>query len=114
MPMLIKAVPLGLLTEAALLGCSVVLALAGGYGPCGPASWVSLIGVVIQYPGFWIAGFFYDYSSPVQLAAIFIPQCVIWSVVWFGVLAFRKRRHYLAPKEPEEGGPQPLPIPGGR
>lgn len=95
MNLLSKAVWRGMLTEVGLLGLSVLLAVSGGYGPCGPANWAAQVAEFIQYPGFWIAGrLFWNAPNAVQFAAILLPQVGLWSLVWWVWL--RARRNQLA------------------
>lgn len=84
-----RALVLGLFTELAASAVSVGCIWLGGWGPCGPASYWSMAGALLQFPGWYletailrwgihpgIPGYSWD------LPIIFALQAVFWSVAW--------------------------------
>jgi hypothetical protein len=116
-----KAIGLGLLTEVAVSAMSVGLIWIGGWGPCGPASFWSVAGMLVQYPGWYLeeevllwgmnpmAGG-YSWDLPIT----FSFQVLLWSIVWMLCLAWRARCTGSAePGASPNGGPA-MPVGNSR
>jgi hypothetical protein len=94
---LLKSLLLGLGIELILFAVSEGLIAVGGWGPCGPAGYASLIGVWLQYPGFFLLA---EYSPRymglfLDLAVIFLIQVLFWTLICWAFLtykSFAKRR----------------------
>lgn len=91
-PRILLAAILGLAVESALCVISVASVLAGGVGPCGPTGNAPAFVSVIHQPGFWLAGFFVEDSSPLYLPLAVAVTAVLLSVVAFIILRFNARR----------------------
>ena len=100
---ILKALGLGLVTELGLSAMTVGLIALGGWGPCGPASYWSWAGALLQFPGWhleeevlrWgihpgVPGYSWD------LPIIFFLQALFWSIAWLFWLLWRARRWRIA------------------
>jgi hypothetical protein len=110
---ILKAFGLGLLSEVAASAASVGMIALGGWGPCGPASYWSAGGALLQFPGWYleeevlrfgihpgVPGYSWD------LAIIFTIQVLLWSGAWLCWFAWRTRRGRSAePSASPNGGP---------
>ncbi|MRR32662.1 hypothetical protein EG834_20560 [bacterium] len=96
---ILKAIGLGLLTEIAASAASLGCILVGGWGTCGPASYWSAAGALLQFPGWhlelevlrWgmhpgVPGYSWD------LPIIFSMQVLLWSTAWLLWLMWQARR----------------------
>jgi len=87
-PTILLAVMIGVAIEAALCVISVVVVLAGGFGPCGPTGDAPSFVRVIHQPGFWLAGFLVEDSSPSYLLLAVGITTVFLSILALVILRF--------------------------
>ncbi len=81
---------LSVLIGFAITGIGIGLMLIGGWGPCGPASWIAEIGgyLNLDHVTLWCVCFpGIEKVRPEILLLLFVPA-VDWSVLTFVVLSF--------------------------
>jgi hypothetical protein len=77
-----KRMVISCLCGVVLSGLGLVLLLVGGWGPCGPASPVGLLGGILALPGVFIAG------NNSELLSIAAASAAVWSLATFMILTF--------------------------
>jgi hypothetical protein len=95
-PTIVLAAMIGVAIEAALCVILVISVLAGGIGPCGPTGDTPSFVRVIHQPGFWLAKFLVEDSSPSYLPLALAVTTALLSILAFVVLKFgfsRKEVH---------------------
>ena len=72
----LKAVSIGVAIEAALVAAFAI----GGFGPCGPASPVSIFVYFVHLPAFYLASAMGGFAPVVMLFGLFV-YAAIWSAI---------------------------------
>ena len=72
----LKAISIGVAIEAALVAAFAI----GGFGPCGPASPVSIFVYFVHLPAFYLASAMGGFAPVVMLFGLFV-YAAIWSAI---------------------------------